>query len=63
MLAHPDIEFVRIADLPPIRGVAGLREWMKPDAFEDQRLEPLDFRVSGNRVFVRQQPEEVPEVE
>ncbi len=51
---HPDFEFVRVGDQSPIRGVAALREWMKPDAFEDQRFEPLDLRVSGNKVFVRQ---------
>jgi hypothetical protein len=27
---------------------------MEPDAFETQRIEPLDFEVSGNRVLVRQ---------
>jgi ketosteroid isomerase-like protein len=51
---HPDIEFVRIGDQSPVRGVAALRKWMEPDAFEDQRFEPLDFRVNGNKVFVRQ---------
>jgi hypothetical protein len=27
---------------------------MEPDAFEEQRIEPLDFRVEGNKVLVRQ---------
>jgi len=27
---------------------------MEPDAFEDQRIEPLEFRTNGNRVLVRQ---------
>ena len=27
---------------------------MEPDAFEEQRIEPLDFRVNGNKVLVRQ---------
>jgi ketosteroid isomerase-like protein len=50
---HPDIEFVRVGDQGPVRGVAALREWMEPDAFEDQRFEPLDFRTNGNKVLVR----------
>ena len=27
---------------------------MEPDALEDQRIEPLEFRTNGNRVLVRQ---------
>ena len=50
---HPDIEFVRFGDQVPVRGVAALRGWMEPDAFEDQRFEPLDFRVNGDKIFVR----------
>jgi ketosteroid isomerase-like protein len=51
---HPDIEFTRVGDQSPVRGVAGLREWMEPDAFQDQRFEPLDFKVNGNKVLVEQ---------
>ena len=53
-IAHPDIEFVRPGGQSSVRGVAALREWMEPDAFEEQRVEPLDFRVRGNKVLVRQ---------
>jgi len=53
-LARPDVEFVRLGLHAPLRGTAALREWMEPDAFEEQRVEPLDFEVSGNRVLVRQ---------
>src|SRR6185503_13809320 len=53
-LARPDAEFVRPGLEAPLRGAAALREWMEPDAFEEQRVEPLDFEVSGNRVLVRQ---------
>jgi ketosteroid isomerase-like protein len=53
-LAHPDIEVVRPGGLTPIRGVAEVRTWMQPDAFDEQRVEPLDFEVHGNRVLVRQ---------
>jgi ketosteroid isomerase-like protein len=51
---HPDIEFIRVGELPPVRGAAAVRAWMEPDAFEDQRFEPLDFTVNGNKVLVHQ---------
>jgi ketosteroid isomerase-like protein len=51
---HPDIEFVRAGGQSPVRGAAALRGWIEPDAFEDQRFEPLDFTVNGNKVLVRQ---------
>jgi ketosteroid isomerase-like protein len=53
-MAHPAIEFVRVGVDPPVRGVGALRAWMEPDAIEDQRIEPLDFRTNGNKVLVRQ---------
>lgn len=53
-LAHPDIEIVRAGGMSPLKGVAALRELMEPDAFEEQRLEPLDFRVNGDKVLVRE---------
>ena len=52
-MAHPDIEFVRTGGQSSLKGVAAMREWLKPDAFEEQRLEPLDFRVKGDKVLVR----------
>lgn len=52
-LAHPDVEIVRAGGQSSIKGVAALREWLEPDAFEEQRLEPLDFRVNGDKVLVR----------
>jgi ketosteroid isomerase-like protein len=51
---HPDIEFIRVGGFPPVRGAAAVREWMEPDALEDQRFEPLDFTVNGNKVLVHQ---------
>ena len=51
-LAHPDIEVV--GGLSPLKGIAALREWMEPDAFEEQRAEPLEFRVNGDKVLVRE---------
>ena len=53
-LVHPNIEFVRTGGQSSIKGVAALREWMEPDAFEEQRAEPLDFRVKGDKVLVRE---------
>src|SRR5688572_15693810 len=53
-LNHPDVVIVRAGVLPPIHGVKALREWMEPDAFDSQAIEPLDFRVHGNRVIARQ---------
>jgi ketosteroid isomerase-like protein len=53
-LAHPDIEIVRQGGQSPVKGAAALREWLEPDAFEEQRIEPLDFRVNGDKVLVRE---------
>ena len=52
-LVHPDIELVRAGGQSSVKGVAALREWMEPDAIEEQRIEPLDFRVKGDKVLVR----------
>jgi ketosteroid isomerase-like protein len=53
-MAHPDIELVRAGGMSSVKGVAALREWMEPDAFEEQHFEPLDFRVKGDKVLVRE---------
>jgi ketosteroid isomerase-like protein len=52
-LVHPDFELVRAGGQSSIKGVAALREWMEPDVFEEQRFEPLDFSVKGDKVLVR----------
>jgi len=52
-MAHPDIELVRAGGMSSIQGIAALREWMEPDAIEEPRAEPLDFRVNGDKVLVR----------
>jgi ketosteroid isomerase-like protein len=52
-LVHPGIELVRTGGMSSVKGIAALREWMAPDAIEEQHFEPLDFRVNGNKVFVR----------
>jgi ketosteroid isomerase-like protein len=53
-LAHPEMEFIPPGGQASLRGAEALRAWMEPDAFEEQRIEPLDFRVEGNKVLVRQ---------
>ena len=53
-IAHPDIEFGLPGRQSPLRGVDALRAWMEPDAIAEQRVEPRDFRVRGNKVLVRQ---------
>jgi ketosteroid isomerase-like protein len=53
-LAHPDVEIVRGGGQSSVKGIAALREWMEPDAFEEQRVEPIDFRVNGDKVLIRE---------
>ena len=53
-IAHPEIEFVGVGGLSSVRGAHAFREWMEPDAIEDQRFEPLEFRTNGNKVLVHQ---------
>jgi ketosteroid isomerase-like protein len=52
-IAHPEIEFFRPGQ-GSIRGSDALREWMEPDALKAHSVEPLDFRINGNRVLVHQ---------
>ena len=53
-IAHPEIEFVRTGGQATVFGVDAFRAWMEPDAIEELRIEPLEFRTNGNRVLVRQ---------
>ena len=53
-IAHPEIEYVPVGGQASLSGAEALRAWMEPDAFEEQRIEPLDFRVEGKKVLVRQ---------
>jgi ketosteroid isomerase-like protein len=52
-IADPEIEFLRPEGQPPLVGTDALRAWMQPDAFEEQQLDPLEFRTNGNKVLVR----------
>src|SRR5258705_10666764 len=49
---HPDVEFVAPGDQQAIRSRARGRTWMETDAFESRVVEPLDFRIAGNKVLV-----------
>jgi ketosteroid isomerase-like protein len=51
-IAHPEVEFVPPGGQASLSGAEALRAWMEPDAFEEQRIEPLDFRVEGRKVLV-----------
>ena len=53
-MAHPDIEYHAPGGQSVRRGADALRAWMEPDAFEEQQIEPLEFRVHGDKVWVRQ---------
>jgi ketosteroid isomerase-like protein len=51
---NPEFELVGSGIEAPVKGLAAMRQWMEPDAFEEQRYEPRQFEVSGNKVLVRQ---------
>ncbi|MEK6326444.1 MAG: nuclear transport factor 2 family protein [Actinomycetota bacterium] len=53
-LSRPDVEFIRPGIESPPKGREAIRAWMEPDAFAEQRIEPLEFRVNGDKVLVRQ---------
>jgi ketosteroid isomerase-like protein len=52
--AHPDMVFTRVGVQSDLKGAEAVRAWMEPDAFESMHLEPVEFRVAGNKVLVRQ---------
>lgn len=49
---HPDVEFIPPGGQAPLRGVAQVRAWMQPSAFEEQRTEVIDVTVSGSKALV-----------
>jgi ketosteroid isomerase-like protein len=53
-VAHPDIEFVRNWESTPLRGAEALKQWMKPDAFEEQHTELLGLTAAGDKVLIHQ---------
>jgi ketosteroid isomerase-like protein len=48
----PDIEIERAAGLGTLQGSQEVEQFVAPDAFEWQRLEPEDFIESGERLLV-----------
>lgn len=53
-IIHPEFEFQRAGGQSALRGVDAFRAWMEPEVLEDVRIEPVEFRSSGNKVLVRQ---------
>jgi ketosteroid isomerase-like protein len=53
-MVHLEVEFFRTGGQSSLRGAHAVRAWLEPDAMVDQRWEPREFRVNGNRVLVRQ---------
>jgi limonene-1,2-epoxide hydrolase len=51
-IAHPEIEFIRPGGLDSVTGADAMRAWMEPDALEDQRIEPFEIRIEGNKALV-----------
>src|SRR3954469_16453211 len=49
---HPEIEIIPPGGQSAIKGPERVRAWTKPDAFESQVVEPLDFRIAGNKILV-----------
>jgi ketosteroid isomerase-like protein len=53
-LARPDVELTRPGGLAPIRVWPRSKPGCNPTRSRSKRIEPLDFRVNGNKVLVRQ---------
>jgi ketosteroid isomerase-like protein len=49
----PEVELIPSGRQPMIKGVGAIRAWMEPDALESQVVEPLEFRIAGNKVLVK----------
>jgi len=53
-IVHPEFEFVRAGGQSRVTGAEeAFRAWMEPDALEDARVEPLEFRTKGSKILVR----------
>ena len=51
-LFHPDVELHRPGGLAPVVGIDEFREWMKPDAFAEQRFEPVSVEVGDGQLLI-----------
>jgi ketosteroid isomerase-like protein len=49
----PDVVMTRVGDMPPIQGWEAFRRFQEPDAFEWQRISPLEWTINDNRVLLR----------
>ncbi len=49
---NPEFEFVRAGGQSRVRGAEAFRAWMEPNALEDARVEPLEFRTNGSKLLV-----------
>jgi ketosteroid isomerase-like protein len=50
---HPDVEVFGVGGRPPFRGRSAVRQWLEPDAFDEQAWEPLELRASGEKVLAK----------
>jgi ketosteroid isomerase-like protein len=48
----PDVVMERVGAQPPIKGWEAFRAFQEPDAFEWQRIHPLDWTVNGDKAMV-----------
>jgi ketosteroid isomerase-like protein len=54
-LMQPDIEWERAAralEPEPLQGIDAVRQWMQPDVFEEQHVDPEEIIENGDKVFV-----------
>jgi ketosteroid isomerase-like protein len=54
-LMHPDVELFPPGAQAPHKGADSIRRWMKPDAFAEQLIDPLDFIDAGDRKVIGKQ--------
>ena len=52
-IIHPDVLVVRVGSEPDLQGVQAVRQWMEPDALEDQAFEITGVEAVDSRVLVR----------
>jgi len=49
----PDVRVERTGNLPSLQGWEAFRALQEPDAFEWQRVEPVDWTINGEKVLLR----------
>ena len=53
-LLRPDVEYFPPGGQSPLHGADRLRQWMEPDAFDEQTIEALSFEESQGKLLVQQ---------